>query len=65
MIVSASGSNAVSLVGTYEIPVTKGGLFWQHASNAMAAAGLAIGLGIDVEAIRQGLRRYGKESALL
>jgi cyanophycin synthetase len=62
-IVSASGSNAVSLISTSEIPVTKGGLFWQHASNAMAAAGLAIGLGVDVETIRVGLRRYGKEFA--
>jgi cyanophycin synthetase len=59
-IVSASGSNAVSLLGASEIPVTQGGLFWQHASNAMAAAGLAIGLGIDIETIREGLRRYGK-----
>ena len=63
MIVSASGSNAVSVVGTSEIPVTKGGVFWQHASNAMAAAALAIGLGIDIETIRTGLRRYGKEFA--
>jgi cyanophycin synthetase len=63
MIVSASGSNAVSVLRTSEIPVTKGGLFWQHASNAMAAAALAIGLGIDIETIRMGLRRYGKEYA--
>jgi cyanophycin synthetase len=63
VIVSASGSNAVSVVGTSEIPVTKGGLFWQHASNAMAGAALAIGLGIDIETIRAGLRRYGKEYA--
>jgi len=62
-IVSASGSNVVSLVRTSEIPVTEGGVFWQHASNAMAAAGLAIGLGIDIDTIRVGLRRYGKEFA--
>ena len=62
-IVSASGSNAVSLIKTSEIPVTRGGVFWQHASNAMAAAGLALGLGIDIETIRAGLSRYGKEYA--
>jgi cyanophycin synthetase len=63
MIVSASGTHTISVVRASEIPVTKGGLFWQHVSNAMAAAGLAIGLGIDIETIRAGLRRYGKEYA--
>jgi cyanophycin synthetase len=62
-IVWASGSSTVPLVRTSEIPVTKGGLFWQHASNAMAAAALAIGIGVDIETIRAGLRRYGKEYA--
>jgi cyanophycin synthetase len=62
-IVSASGSDAVSLIKTSEIPVTNGGVFWQHASNAMAAAGLALGLGIGLDTIRSGLRRYGKEYA--
>ena len=63
VIVSASGSDAVPLLRTSDIPATKGGVFWQQASNAMAAAGLAIGLGVDVETIRMGLRRYGKEFA--
>jgi cyanophycin synthetase len=61
MIAWGLGANTVSLLRASEIPVTKDGLFWQHASNAMAAAGLAIGLGIDIETIREGLRRYGKE----
>lgn len=63
MIVSGSGPKAISLIGTSEIPVTKDGVFWQHTSNAMAAAALAFGLGIDVETIRTGLRRYGREFA--
>jgi cyanophycin synthetase len=61
MILWSLGANAVPLIRASEIPVTKDGLFWQHSSNAMAAAGLAIGLGIDIETIREGLRRYGKE----
>jgi len=57
------GSNTVELVKMADIPATENGVFWQHASNAMAAAGLALGLGIDIDTIRLGLRRYGKEFA--
>jgi cyanophycin synthetase len=63
VIVTASGPDAVVLLKTADIPVTHGGLFWQHAVNALAAAGLAIGLGIDLDTIRSGLRRYGREFA--
>ena len=60
-IVLASGSNRTALLKTTDIPITRNGLFWEHASNAMAAAALAIGLGIDPETIRNGLRRYRSE----
>jgi cyanophycin synthetase len=63
IIVWASGSNVAELVKMVDIPATKNGVFWQHASNAMAAAGLALGLGIGIDTIRLGLRRYGKEFA--
>jgi cyanophycin synthetase len=63
VIAAGSGSNDIVILKTAEIPATQGGLFWQHSSNAMAAAGLAMGLGIDLDTTRQGLRRYGKEFA--
>jgi cyanophycin synthetase len=58
-ITIASGADAAVLLRTADILATRDGLFWQHSSNAMAAAALAIGLGIDLDAIREGLRRYG------
>lgn len=60
-IMIASGSTTTPLLRTAEVPATCGGLFWQHSSNAMAAASLALGLGIDLDTIRLGLRRYGGE----
>lgn len=60
-IMIASASNTVPLLRTADVPVTRGGLFWQHASNATAATALAIGLGIDLDTIREGLTRYGRE----
>ena len=60
-IMVASGVASVALLRTADVPVTRGGLLWQHSSNAMAAAALAIGLGIDLDTIRIGLRRYGRE----
>ena len=60
-IMIASGTREIALLRTADVPVTLGGLLWQHSSNAMAAAALAIGLGIDLDTIRIGLRRYGKE----
>ena len=62
-IVIASGSHEVPLLATEEIPATNGGLIWFHGVNAMAAAALALGLGVGHDAIRTGLRRYGREYA--
>ena len=62
-IVVASASGEIPLLATDELPVTNGGLIWFHAVNALSAAALAIGLDIGHDAIRAGLRRYGKEYA--
>ena len=61
VIVVASDSCEVPLLATADVPATHGGLIWPNGSNAMAAAALAIGLGVELETIRGGLRRYGKE----
>jgi cyanophycin synthetase len=60
-VVWASRSNAVELIKAAEIPIIASDL--SLTSNAMAAAGLALGLGIDIDAIRSGLCRYTKEFA--
>jgi cyanophycin synthetase len=62
-IVLASASSEIPLLATDEIPVTNGGLIWFHGVNAMSAAALAIGLGVGHDAIKEGLRRYGKDYA--
>jgi cyanophycin synthetase len=62
-IVVASGSDETALLATDEVPATSGGLIWFHGLNALSASALAIGLDIGHDAIRAGLRRYGKEYA--
>jgi len=62
-IVVASASGEIPFLATDEVPVTNSGLIWFHGVNAVAAAALAIGLDIGHDAIRTGLRRYGKEYA--
>jgi cyanophycin synthetase len=57
-IVVASGSVETTLLAAAEIPATKSGSI-ELTMNAMAAAALAIGLGIDLDDIRAGLRRFG------
>ena len=41
-----------------DIPATMGGLIVPNVWNAMAACGLAIGLGVEVQHIAQGLRQF-------
>lgn len=62
-IVVASASNEIPLLAPDEIPATNGGLIWYHGLNALAASALAVALDIDHDAIRRGLRRYGKDYA--
>jgi cyanophycin synthetase len=52
-------ANAVGpLIGTAEFPASMGGVIRPNIANAMAASGLAIGLGIEHHCIREGLARY-------
>lgn len=54
-IVVAQGSRARRVVRVEDIPATMGGIVRYNISNAMAACGIAVALGIGDEAIREGL----------
>lgn len=41
-----------------QIPATSSGLVFHNVANAMAAAGLALGLGVDLQWIREGLESF-------
>jgi cyanophycin synthetase len=60
-IVVASRSGEVSLLATGEVPTTKDGRIGSSSLNALSASALAIGLNVGHDAIRSGLRRFGKE----
>jgi cyanophycin synthetase len=62
-IMIASESEVIPLLATDEVPATIGGLIWFHGVNALSASALAVGLDVGLDAIRAGLRRYGKEYA--
>ena len=51
-------ADRTALVAVDELPSGMGGLVRHNIANAMAAAGLALGLGISLETIADGLRRY-------
>lgn len=53
-----NGAGSEPLLRVSELPSTMNGLIRANIANAMAAAGLAIGLGVVHEHIRDGLRRY-------
>jgi cyanophycin synthetase len=53
-----NGAGSEPLLQVSELPSTMNGLIRANIANAMAAAGLAIGLGVAHEHIRDGLRRY-------
>ena len=54
-----AAANAVRpLIGTAEFPASLGGVIRPNIANAMAASGLAIGLGIEPRFIRDGLAHY-------
>lgn len=46
------------LIGAAAFPASLGGIIRPNVANAMAASGLAIGLGLSPEPIRDGLARY-------
>jgi UDP-N-acetylmuramyl tripeptide synthase len=57
-IVIESQASTIPVIAVTDIPATMGGLVAPNVWNAMAACGLAHGLGIAMRHIRQGLRRY-------
>jgi cyanophycin synthetase len=58
MIVLCNNGCRVPLLWTYLIPATLQGIALHNVQNAMFAAALAHGLGIDVDGIRLGLRTF-------
>ena len=58
-IVLERDAERIPLVAVDELPSCMGGIVRHNIANAMAAAGLALGLGISLETIADGLRRYG------
>lgn len=53
-----TGSQTIQLLKTGEMPSTMNGVIRVNAANGMAAAALALGLGISTEHIREALKRY-------
>ncbi|MDF2883462.1 MAG: cyanophycin synthetase [Clostridiaceae bacterium] len=61
-IVLEQNSNIYPMVKINEIPMTLGGILEYNSENAMAACAALIGLGIDKEVIKSGLKSfYGNE----
>ena len=58
LLVLYEGEEQVSLLWARQIPVTPGGKAEHNIQNAMFAAAIAAGLGVDAETIRQGLRTF-------
>lgn len=54
----ADSKDEAALIAVDELPSTMGGIIRCNIANAMAAAGLALGLGLSREAIVGGLRVY-------
>lgn len=58
-LIRAVGSEEARLVHVQEIPITFGGAASHNVANALAAAAIAFSMGLDDEAVRRGLRRFG------
>jgi cyanophycin synthetase len=63
MIALCNNGRRVPLLWTYLIPATVQGIALHNVQNAMFAAALAHGLGVDVEGIRLGLRTFDNSFA--
>jgi len=57
-IMCAEGEEVRQVVPVQEIPATLGGVVRYNISNAMAACGIAVSLGLPDEAIRRGLAAF-------
>jgi len=58
LLVLYQGEEQISLLWARQIPATQGGKAEHNIQNAMFAAAIAAGLGVDPETIRQGLRTF-------
>jgi hypothetical protein len=58
LLVLYQGEEPTALLWARQIPVTLGGKVGHNIHNAMFAAAIAAGLGVDTEAIRHGLRTF-------
>jgi len=58
LLVLYRGEEQISLAWAWQIPITLGDSVGYNLQNAMFAAAVAAGLGVDAEAIRQGLRTF-------
>lgn len=52
------GARRTRLFAVADLPATFGGLAVHNLENAMFAAALALGMGIDIDTVRQGLREF-------
>jgi UDP-N-acetylmuramyl tripeptide synthase len=60
-IVHRRGGRRQALLPVAEIPMTLGGAATHNVTNALGAAGLAVGLGLPLDAIATGLRNTRRE----
>ena len=58
VIALSAGGEETVLLPVAELPSALGGVVRHNIANAMAAAGLALGLGMTLESVAAGLRRY-------
>jgi cyanophycin synthetase len=58
MIVLYQGEDQVPLLSAHQIPATMEGAALHNLQNAMFAAAVACGLGVDAEDVREGLRTF-------
>ncbi|MEA2604731.1 MAG: cyanophycin synthetase [Acidobacteriota bacterium] len=63
LLVLYQGEEPVPLLWARQIPATLDGAAQHNIQNAMFAAAIAAGLGIDLESIRQGLRTFSTDFA--
>ncbi len=62
-LVLYNGEEQIQLLRARQIPATQDGASAQNIHNAMFAAAVAIGMGVAVDDIREGLRTFAAEAA--
>jgi cyanophycin synthetase len=61
LVIFGTGSAVRRLLTLTDLPVALAGIATHHVQNAMAATAAALGIGLDEEAILQGLRTFVQE----